>query len=81
MIGERRTRALRDLTTHTLEARSMDEGLRLVAATIADYELDVPFILFYRIEADGQRATLVALQILGGNGYTNDYLSPAHDPP
>jgi alkylation response protein AidB-like acyl-CoA dehydrogenase len=28
-----------------------------------------------------ERATLVALQILGGNGYTNDYLSPAHDPP
>jgi hypothetical protein len=28
-----------------------------------------------------ERATLVALQILGGNGDTNDYLSPAHDPP
>jgi PAS domain S-box-containing protein len=59
MIGQRRTRALRDLTNGTLEARSLDEGLRLVTATIGQYELDIPFLLFYRIDPDGRTATLI----------------------
>jgi Signal transduction histidine kinase len=60
MVGERRTRALRDLTTRTLNARSMVDGLYLAARTIADYELDVPFALFYQIDPLGGTAELVA---------------------
>src|SRR4051812_19541772 len=60
MIAQRRTRALRDLSNGTLEARSLADGLHRVAATISEYDLDVPFVLFYGIDADGRTATLLA---------------------
>ncbi|HEX2808401.1 MAG TPA: hybrid sensor histidine kinase/response regulator, partial [Kineosporiaceae bacterium] len=60
MVGERRTRALRDLTVRTLNARSMVDGLHLAGQTIADCDLDVPFALFYRLDPLGGTAELVA---------------------
>jgi PAS domain S-box-containing protein len=60
MIGQRRTRTLRDLTAHGFNAQSMNDGLRLAAQTLVEAELDMPFVLFYRIDADGHIASLVA---------------------
>jgi PAS domain S-box-containing protein len=60
MVGLRRTRALRDLAAHSLKAQSMDDGLQLAAQTLAEAELDVPFVLFYRLDADGRTAYLAA---------------------
>jgi PAS domain S-box-containing protein len=59
MIGQRRTAALRDLTTGTLSEQSVLDTLHLVARTLGNYKLDLPFALFYRID-DEATATLVA---------------------
>src|SRR6202000_561238 len=44
MLIERRTSALHDLATHTSEARSTDEALKLTAETLTLYEFDLPKI-------------------------------------
>ena len=59
MIGERRTRALRDLVARTSEAKTVDEALALSAQTLSEYEFDLPFVLLYALDADGHRARLV----------------------
>ena len=56
MLGERRTRAVRDLTMRLSAAKSADEVLVLAADTLASFDLDLPFVLFYQLERpdDGQ---------------------------
>lgn len=60
MVGQRRTRTLRDLTAIGLEAHSVDEALRRTAQALTEATLDVPFVLCYRIDADQRSARLVA---------------------
>jgi hypothetical protein len=60
MLSERRTRALRDLADHTGQAKSIEDVLTRAAETLAHYDLDVPFVLFYRLESDGTSAQLSA---------------------
>ena len=60
MIGQRRLAVLRDLTTSTLSARSIPDSLHAVAETIGRHAADLPFALFYRIDADQSAATLAA---------------------
>src|SRR2546427_7310003 len=60
MLSERRTRALRDLSARTGKAQTLDEVLTLSAETLSEFELDVPFALFYRLDAQGNEARLVA---------------------
>ncbi|MBI3569831.1 MAG: PAS domain S-box protein [Gammaproteobacteria bacterium] len=69
MVGQRRTRTLRDLTAIGLEAHSVDEAFRRTAQSLAEATLDVPFALCYRIDADRRAARLVAQAGLspGGN--------------
>ena len=59
MLGERRTRALRDLTAQTSKAKSVTEVLALSAQTLAEYPLDLPFVLIYALEPQGDQARLV----------------------
>ena len=59
MLSERRTRALRDLTAQTNKAKSVSEALCLSAQSLAEYVLDVPFVLLYELDADGDQARLV----------------------
>ena len=59
MIGERRTRALRDLGARTSKAKSVNEALTLSAQALAEYELDLPFVLLYALDPDGDQAQLV----------------------
>jgi PAS domain S-box-containing protein len=68
MVGERRARALRDLSAGTVNARSMIDGLLLACEIIADYDLDVPFALFYQVDPLGGTAELVARTGLPAGG-------------
>jgi hypothetical protein len=60
MIGERRTRALRDLGSHAGKARSSEEALSLAAQTLSEFELDVPFALFFLLGSEDSKAQLIA---------------------
>jgi hypothetical protein len=60
ILSERRTRALRDLSDCTIKAKSVEETLALTADTLAVYDLDLPFVMLYLLEPNGQRARLVA---------------------
>jgi signal transduction histidine kinase len=60
MLNERRTRALRDLVARAGKAQTIEEACTLAAQTLADYELDLPFVLFYLFDARGTEARLTA---------------------
>ena len=59
MLSERRTRVLRDLAARTGKAKTTAEAFALATRTLAGDDLDLPFLLFYSLEADGKTATLV----------------------
>lgn len=56
VIAERRVAVLRDLGSRLANAKSAEEVCRLAAKTLADYDKDIPFALFYLMEAEGSRA-------------------------
>src|SRR5882672_3323201 len=60
MLSERRTRALRDLAARTGKAKATADVFALAAQTLADYDLDLPFVLFYLLDDQGTRAELTA---------------------
>ena len=60
MLTQRRTRTLRDVAQCAGQCKTLDESLTLMARTLADSILDVPFALFYRIDPTARRARLVA---------------------
>lgn len=60
MVGERRIAALRDLGAQTVEGKTVDEACAAVAESLAKHAKDLPFVLIYLIEPDGQRARLAS---------------------
>jgi signal transduction histidine kinase len=60
MLGERRTRTLRDLAAQTGKAQTTEEALVLAAQTLKDFELDLPFVLFYLLDPGAKQARLIA---------------------
>ncbi len=60
MLSERRTRALRDLAACAGKAQTIEEACTLAAQTLAAYELDLPFVLFYLFDTLGKEARLTA---------------------
>src|SRR5882724_9835058 len=60
MVDLRRTRCLRDLAQSAASAQSVDEGFVRCAQILAECNLDVPFVLFYRLDESGRIAQLVA---------------------
>jgi signal transduction histidine kinase len=58
VLGERRTRLLRDLALRAGETRNAGITCRDIAGAIAGHPLDVPFALLYLREADGKTFTL-----------------------
>jgi signal transduction histidine kinase len=60
MVGERRTRALRDLAARTAKAQNPEEAFHLAAQTLSEFELDIPFALFYLVDEEGKQARLVS---------------------
>lgn len=59
MLSERRTRALRDLA-RAGKAQAVGEAFVLTADTLAEYDLDIPFVLLYQMDGPGKEARLVA---------------------
>jgi GAF domain-containing protein len=59
MIGERRTRALRDLAGLAPNAQTPENAMLLAAQTLREFDLDVPFALFYLIDWERSEARLV----------------------
>jgi PAS domain S-box-containing protein len=53
MLSERRTRALRDLTAQLGSADSRAGLCRQLVETLAQFELDLPFVLLYEFDAAG----------------------------
>lgn len=60
MLSERRARALRDLATRAGTALTPEEVCTLAAQTLADYQLDLPFVLFYLFEDKNHEARFIA---------------------
>ncbi len=54
MLGERRTRIVRDLTARLNEANSVTEVYNMLDATLAQFALDLPFVLVYARAGNGQ---------------------------
>ena len=67
MLAQRRTWALRDLAAQTSKAKSITEVLALSAQTLADYALDLPFVLTYALEPENNQARLVGATGLGAD--------------
>jgi PAS domain S-box-containing protein len=60
MLGERRTRALRDLATRAGQAQTVEEAIGSAATSLDDCDVDVPFALFYLLDHDRGEGRLVA---------------------
>src|SRR5437773_9650070 len=60
MVGERRTRTLRDLAARAGKARTSEEAFHLAAQTLSASELDLPFFLCYAVDDQGPAARLIA---------------------
>src|SRR5712664_3950718 len=59
MVGDRHTRALRDLAAQAANAQTTQEALVLAAQTLAEFNLDVPFALFYVLDWESNEARLI----------------------
>src|SRR6266478_2383719 len=60
MLSERRTRALRDLAARAGKAQTIEQACTLAAQTLSEYQLDLPFVLFYLFDDGAKEARLVA---------------------
>lgn len=58
IVGERRVALLRDLASKAGETRSVDLACREAAAIVAEHPLDVPFMLLYLRDPDGDEIVL-----------------------
>lgn len=57
-LAERRLKVVRDLADDTTEAKTVAQAGRLIAESLADDSLDVPFVLLYLLEVEGKTAHL-----------------------
>jgi PAS domain S-box-containing protein len=60
MLGERRLRALRDLGALAGKAKTTEEAFALATQTLSEFDLDVPFAMFYLLDAEQKEARLIA---------------------
>src|SRR5882724_10241132 len=58
MVGERRTRALRELAASGGRSKTTNEAFAAVAECLSRFELDVPFLLLYAFDESGRHAKL-----------------------
>ncbi|MVA12187.1 response regulator [Agrobacterium vitis] len=54
ILGERRTRALRDLTARLGEAKTTAEVYEFSADILSQFAFDLPFVAFYERDGDGE---------------------------
>ena len=82
MVGERRTRALRDLTARLADATSTPDVFRQMTETLARFALDVPFVLLYqRDAASGDYALAGCTGVAAGTCISPVVLSAEAPPP
>ena len=60
VLGERRTRTLRDLATLAGKSKSIKEAITLSTQTLAPYSPDLPFVMTYVLDETLQQGRLVA---------------------
>lgn len=60
VVGERRVAVLRDLGARSTDGKTAEEACTIAAQALEQHLKDIPFALFYLIDPDRQRATLVA---------------------
>lgn len=60
ILSKRRTRAMRDLAARTGNAKTIEEVFLMAVQNLADYNLDLPFALFYTLDQDGRHLQLIA---------------------
>ncbi|HEY7410014.1 MAG TPA: ATP-binding protein [Vicinamibacteria bacterium] len=60
VFGQRQLRTLRDLAARAAKADCAEQACRTAAATFDENAADVPFALFYLVDADGGSARLAA---------------------
>jgi len=68
VIGERRIEVLRDLGARVGDARTAKEACRIAAETLNAHDKDIPFVMFYLIDADGKRCHLAGTAGVPGDG-------------
>lgn len=68
VLGERRTRLLRDLALKAGETLNLEQTCRDIAAAVAEHPLDVPFALLYLRDPDGGTLTLRGIVGLSEDG-------------
>ncbi|WP_254448464.1 hypothetical protein [Spirosoma rhododendri] len=70
MLSARRTQVLCDVATRTAQAKSQQAIYDSLLEAQPTFSLDLPFLLFYELDADGQQARLVGSSGLsGGRNY------------
>jgi CheY-like chemotaxis protein len=60
MVGQRRTRTLRDLSVSAAKGQSLTEAFTLAVETLANSNLDLPFVTIYLLDETGKTAQLVS---------------------
>jgi PAS domain S-box-containing protein len=60
VLAERQLRTLRELGSSSAHSKTAREACVLSCATLEENTWDIPFALFYLLDADGHRATLAA---------------------
>jgi PAS domain S-box-containing protein len=58
VISERRQQALRNLAARVVEGETAQQACAIAAQTLTNYATDIPFALFYLLDADGTQAYL-----------------------
>ncbi len=81
MLGERRTRAIRDLTACLAQAGSITEVFDLTVRTLANFAFDLPFVLLYRVDAGSVYRLAGVTGIAAGTGVSPAELDPVHASP
>ncbi|MCY0987689.1 ATP-binding protein [Nannocystis sp. ILAH1] len=66
VLGERRTRAVRDLAARTAGAQTVDDALVAAAAALGEYACDVPFVLAYVVGRDDVARLVASAGIAAG---------------
>ncbi|NTV10929.1 MAG: hybrid sensor histidine kinase/response regulator, partial [Zoogloea sp.] len=57
-LGERRLKVLRALADGTAPARTVDEAIAFTLKSLADFSVDLPFVLVYLLDAERKRGRL-----------------------
>ncbi|QIR37602.1 response regulator [Tolypothrix sp. PCC 7910] len=58
-LAERRLQVLRDLSDQTTDTKTVEAAIAAVAQALARYDLDLPFVLIYLVDAEGKQARLL----------------------